>query len=96
MPETTDKLLERVAMKLLKPMVESLRTKADEQLIYIDRETLRHQLSMTKSYFNQYMANQPQLMAIQHRAPDNDSRKVYYPAEEAKKVCLEILAEWPH
>ena len=99
MPETTDKLLERVAAKLLKPLVDALRIKLDEQLIFIDRDTLRRQLSMTKSYFNDHMANQPRLVAIQHRAPtmgDTDSRKVYYPADEAKRVCLEILAEWPH
>lgn len=99
MPETTDKLLERVAAKLLKPLVDTLADKADKQLITIDRDTLRRQLSMTKSYFNEHMVNQPRLMAIQHRAPtdgDTDSRKVYYPADEAKRVCLEILAEWPH
>jgi hypothetical protein len=99
MAETTEELLERVAVKLLKPLVDTLADKADKQLITIDRDTLRRQLSMTKSYFNEHMVNQPRLMAIQHRAPtdgDTDSRKVYYPADEAKRVCLEILAEWPH
>ena len=99
MAETTEELLERVAAKLLKPLVDTLADKADEQLITIDRDKLRHQLSMTKSYFNDHMANDPRLLAIQRRAPatgDTDSRKVYYPADEARRICLEIMAEWPH
>lgn len=96
--ETTDQLLERVAASIMAPMLERLEEKADAELIAIDRETLRKRLKMTKSYFNDYVVSDPRLKAIQHRAPseNENARKIYYPADEAKKICLEILAEWPH
>lgn len=95
--ETTDQLLERIVIKMLTPMMKRLEDKANAELIAIDRETLRKRLKMTKSYFETYVVDDSRLKAIQHRAPsENDNaRKIYYPADEAKKVCLEILAEWP-
>lgn len=72
-----------------KPMLEPLVERISREYLLVDREQAYKLLSMSRTYFNDYLRDTPQLKLIEHHLPG--SRKYYYDPNELKKAVLSLM-----
>ena len=80
-----DTIARAEARTMLEPLVERI----SREYLLVDREQAYKLLSMSRTYFNDYLRDKPQLKLIEHHLPG--SRKYYYDPNELKQAVLSIM-----
>jgi len=80
-----DDLIRVEAKGMLQPLVE----RVTREYLMVDRNRAAELMSMSRTFFEEYLFKTPQLKLIEHHVPG--SKKVFYDPNELKQAVLSLM-----
>ncbi|HGV8425659.1 hypothetical protein LK32_01355 [Enterococcus hirae] len=87
-------IVEKILRKMLERVIDEAKQDLAERAEYLDIKQLSSRYSMSVPEVEQNFVKDKRMQMIEKRKPGTHKGKRYWPADEAIKICNDIMNHW--